>query len=164
MTQWQPGMRMTAGRLQAISPYPQTWVPVWTTSTGVNVPSFGNASLDCSYSVAGGLVVAHFNVAFGSTTSFTGATDSDNWQFSLPVPTSEPGSNAIGHFELAGSNANRLFSLARVATSTSFELYISGGAPDGAAIAKTGLVDALSPWTWESGDSIKGTLTYPAAL
>lgn len=163
MTIWQPGMRITAARLNAVSPQYQPWTPVWTTSTGVNVPSFGNATLDCSYALTGGLVVANFNVAFGSTTTFTGATDSDNWRFSLPVPTSAAGANVVGSFELAGSNANRIFSLARGASADAFELYISSGPPDGTAIAKTGLVDALSPWTWESGDSIKGTLQYPAA-
>ena len=49
---WQPGMNLTAGRLRSISPTWQDWTPVWTTSTGVNTPSFGNAALACRYALS----------------------------------------------------------------------------------------------------------------
>lgn len=160
---WRAGERITAGRLNSITPIWAAWTPTWTTSTGNNTPSFGNATIDCAYCQTGDLVVARFEVIFGSTTNFGAApiTD-DNWRFTLPVTASSTQS-AIGHFELNYSTTIRVYGRSRNTTTTVFEIETSTGRVDGTACTNTGLVDALTPETWASADAIRGTLQYRAA-
>ncbi len=84
------------------------WTPTWTTTTGVNTPSYGNASLGCEYCQTGDLVICRVQIVFGTTTSFGGGTPADNWQFSPPV-TAARTSNAAGHFELSIATNDRRY-------------------------------------------------------
>jgi hypothetical protein len=156
---WQPGMIMTEERLASISPTWQAWSPAWTTATGANLPSYGNAVVDCSYAVSATTCYARFDILFGSTTTF-GSTD--NWRFSLPVPA-VAAMSAGGFAELNASLGARVMARARITTTTAFELEISSGKPDATAVTNFGIVDAVSPWTWASGHAIRGTLQYQTA-
>ncbi|GAB7103753.1 hypothetical protein JCM4814A_20670 [Streptomyces phaeofaciens JCM 4814] len=141
----------------------QSWTPAWTTNTGNALPSYGNAVVSGRYLKHGRTVHANFTVVFGTTTTYgTSPTASDNWRFSLPVPASAAQS-VVGFAELAVDNTSRIVSRVQIGTTGTFELVISTGRSSGAALANTGLVDALSPWTWASGNSLLGTLTYEAA-
>lgn len=139
-----------------------SWTPTWTTSTGANTPSFGNATKTCEYTKVGRLVIARFEVVFGTTTNFGGGTSSDNWRFSLPVEAAST-IQVEGFMELNQSTGARCIARARGTTTTVFELEVSSGRPDGTAITNLGLIDAVSPWTWASGNAIRGTLTYQSA-
>ncbi|MGA6223462.1 hypothetical protein ACPESV_24390 [Streptomyces umbrinus] len=171
------GMRLTAARWDAITARWTAWTPVWTTSTGLNTPSFGNATLDCSYCRTGDLVVGRFEIIFGSSTNFGAApTSSDNWRFSLPV-TGASIQTSIGTAELLKSTDKRHTARVRMTTTGVFELELSSGAPDGlnttadgAVGGGKGLVDSLGPWsagagstTWASGYAIRGNFTYQGA-
>lgn len=177
VAEWRAGERITAGRLNEVTAIWAAWTPVWTTSTGLNTPSFGNATLDCAYTQTGNLVAGRFEIIFGSTTNFGAApTSSDNWRFSLPV-TGASIQTAIGTAEILKSTDKRHTCRVRMTTTGVFELELSSGAPDGlnttadgAVGGGKGLVDSLGPWsagagstTWASGYAIRGTFTYQAA-
>ncbi|MFE6103179.1 hypothetical protein ACFVQ4_24925 [Streptomyces laurentii] len=156
---WQPGMTITSGGLQSISPTWQPWTPTWTTATGA--PSYGNATVDCAYAVAARTVWFRFEIAFGSTTTYGG--NGDNWTFGLPIPAAST-VFALGWAELGMTNGARCMSRIRVGGSTStLQFEISSGRVDGAAITSTGIIDSLSPWTWGNGGSIRGTGCYESA-
>jgi hypothetical protein len=141
----------------------QDWTPVWTTSSGLATPSFGNATLTCRYTQIASTVHLNFAVVFGTTTNFGGGSGADNWRFTLPVPAAYL-IQAIGFAELNASTDNRIVSRMRCTGSTFFELEISSGKPNATAVVSTGLTDAISPWTWASGHAIRGTATYEAAV
>jgi len=167
-------MRLTASRLRAISPTRQSWTPTWTTTTGLALPSFGNAVLSCRYAVSATECWGEFGVVFGTTTTFgSGATTGDNWLFSLPAAGASV-QEAIGWAELNQSTTHRVVCRLRMITATQFGLETSSGAPDGNAVGSgaAGLVDAVSPWhdggsppvgDWASGDAIRGTFCYELA-
>jgi len=169
---WRPGMGVTANRLLSISPTWQSWTPVWSTSTGNAVPAFGDADVACRYAVAGTTCWGHFNVSFGSTTSFGASpTTADNWLFSLPL-TGASLQEAIGWVEINQSTTHRVMCRMRMLTTGAFGLETSSGSPDGAALSAAGLVDAVTPWNngagtpvgdWASGDMIRGTFCYELA-
>lgn len=138
------------------------WTPAWTTSTGANTPSFGNATLTCDYLKVGRNVSARFEIVFGSTTNFGGGTTADNWRLSLPV-TAASTIQVAGWMELNQSTTIRVIARARCTTTSVFEIETSSGRPDATAVTNAGLVDAVSPWTWASGHAIRGTLQYQAA-
>ena len=48
-------------------------------------------------------------------------------------------------------------------TTTTLELEMSSGRIDNLTAAGVGLIDSVSPWTWASGDTIRGFGTYEAA-
>jgi hypothetical protein len=70
MSQWGAGQRITAGRLALMTPVWASWIPTWSTATGLHLPSLGNAAVDCMYAQSGNLVSVSFDLAFGSTTTF----------------------------------------------------------------------------------------------
>lgn len=159
---WQPGMRLTDDRLNSISPRYQDWTPTWATSTGAHTPTLGNASVACRWARASDLIVANFEIIFGSTTNFNGGTTSDNWRFGLPTAAAAT-TQAIGVMELNYSTGVRGVARCRLTTTTAFELELSAGRPDGSPVTNNGLVDAQSPETWVSGAAIRGFLQYEAA-
>ena len=142
----------------------QNWTPVWTTSTGSATPSFGNASLSCRYVKFGTTVHLNFQIVFGSTTSFgTSPTISDGWRFSLPVAAAAT-RMSIGFAEMSANTANnRVMARLYPTTTGAFELVTASGQPTAVALANTGGVDSLTPWTWASGHTIFGSATYEAA-
>lgn len=165
-TAWTAGQRITAARLNSMSPTWSSWTPTWTTSTGANTPSFGNATVTGSYAQAADVVFFRLEVTFGSTTSFGGGGTGDNWRFSIPV-TAAATSNITGYGEAqdtsVGGSLGRLGLRARLTTTTTFEMEVSTGRPDAVAILNGGLMDALSPWTWANTDIIRFFGHYQAA-
>lgn len=163
---WRAGERITAGRLNEITAIWAAWTPVWTTSTGVNTPSFGNATVTGSYSRTGNNVSFRMEIAFGSTTSFGGGGTADNWRFSLPVTANET-MLIMGYGELqdtsVGTSLGRVGVRARLTTTTTMELETGTGRPDAVALTNSGLIDALSPWTWANTDTIRIFGQYQAA-
>lgn len=161
-TAWAAGQRITADRLNAITPIWQTWTPTWSTSTGNNTPDIGNGTFNCAYARTGDTITANFDVIFGSTTDFNSGTGSDNWLFTLPV-TAAGVFNSVGMVELTQSGSARAAARIRLASTTTFEFEVSSGRVDASSITNNGLVDAISPWTWASGNAIRGVLIYEAA-
>lgn len=163
---WQPGMKITANRLLSISPVWQDWTPVWTTSTGANTPSFGNAVITARYAQSALTVYWRMDIVFGSSTAFGGGGAGDNWRFSIPVSGGAV-SQVCGQGEASdasvASTMGRLGLRARVTTSTTFEFEVSTGRPDGVAVSSSGVIDAVSPWTWANGDAIRAWGTYEVA-
>lgn len=160
---WQPGLIITANRLLSISPTWQDWTPTWSTSTGAATPSFGNATVTARYAVAARTVFWRLEIAFGSTTNFgAGASGSDNWQFSVPV-TAAATQLVAGQGEAQDTDASLRVPLrARLLSTTQIGLETTGGGTDGAA-SGTGLIDAVTPFTWANGDFIRAWGTYEAA-
>lgn len=159
---WLGGQRVTAERLAEMLPKYSNWTPTWSTTTGAHIPSYGNAIVDCRYAINGDFVTANYNIQFGSTTNFNGGTAADNWLFSLPVPAAAAtfiGGSGWGQQD----TFLRLPITPRFFDTTYFELEVTGGRVDGAAAATTGLVDAVTPWTWANGNGIFGILSYEKA-
>ncbi|MFF3940827.1 hypothetical protein [Streptomyces phaeofaciens] len=141
----------------------QSWTPAWTTSSGSATPAFGNAVVTCRYLKYGRTVHCNVWIVFGTTTTFgTSPTTSDNWRFSLPVPAAAV-TPVVGFAELGVDNTSRVVARVQIPSTNVFDLVISSGRLSGAALANSGVVDALSPWTWASGNSLLGTFTYEAA-
>jgi hypothetical protein len=139
----------------------QSWTPAWTSSSGTNHSSFGNATLNCRYVQHGPTVHLSYLITFGSTTTFAGGTG-DNWLFSLPVPAA--GSQLmIGYAQLAGSASRRMIARVYCYDSTRFALDPTTGLVGGDPPDNTGAVDAVTPWTWSSVMAIRGMATYEAA-
>ncbi|RDG38478.1 hypothetical protein [Streptomyces corynorhini] len=152
----------------AWQPYPalprwRDWTPVWTTSTGLATPSFGNAALRCRYVQLGTVVHGSFDIVFGTTTRFGGGTSADNWRLSLPV-TAASLSQAVGFAGLQASTRERVTARLRTTTTRTLELEISSGSVDTTPVLNSGLADAITPWTWGSGMRISGTFTYEAEV
>lgn len=168
---WKAGEDITAARLAAITPIWASWTPTWTTSTGANTPSFGNAAITASYCQTGDLVSYRMEITFGSSTSFGGGGASDNWRFSAPV-TAAATALVIGFGEAqdtatGGSpSSNRVPLRVRLTTTTTFEIETTGGATGfagGYAATSAGLIDAVTPFTWASTDIIRIFGQYQAA-
>jgi hypothetical protein len=142
-----------------------TWTPTWATSTGLHLPTFGNATVTCWYLKLGRTLFYAMNIAFGSTTNFgSSPTASDNWIFSLP-----PGLTAQaawlnaglpcgnGRLSLTGAGATSPATVFLDAGGTNFQIFESGGRVDATAITNMAAIDSLSPWTWASGGGLQVT-------
>lgn len=140
-----------------------SYTPTWTTSSGLHLPSFGNAVINCNSIKIGRKADVRFEIVFGNTTNFgSSAGTSDNWDFSLPYAAART-SDTIGWLQLQQSNDLICVGRSRLVTATTFRTSISSGMANGASVANTGDVDSLSPWTWTDGDSLKGQFTYETA-
>lgn len=140
-----------------------SYTPSWSSQGSVQPGGLGNAVVNCKYVKQGRKVDVTFEITFGSTTNFgTAPTTGDNWQFSLPVAAANS-SDTIGWLQLQQTNDKICIARARLYSTTGFRISISSGYADGTAIANTGDVDSLSPFTWASGNSIKGQFTYESA-
>jgi hypothetical protein len=158
-------MIVTEGRLASISPTFQDWTPVWTTSSGANTPSFGNATITARYAQAALKVSFRLEIAFGTTTNFGGGGASDNWRFSLPVASAAT-ALIVGWGEISDSSAgigSRMGVRPRLTTTTTMEIEMASARIDAAAVAGAGLIDAVSPWTWATSDAIRLFGEYEAA-
>ena len=78
---WQPGNRITAGRLNAMVGLWTPYTPVWTADSGTT--TLGDGTLSGRYQVRGPTVEFSLRFQWGSTTSQSVTTS--NWSFSLPV-------------------------------------------------------------------------------
>jgi hypothetical protein len=144
-------------------PDPGAWIsytPTWTTDSGLHLPSFGNATINCKYQKIGRTVNVKFSISFGSTTNFgSGATTSDNWVFSLPVTAADSTTDTIGWLDgYQSSTVNGLFR-AKMSGTGAFKMNITAGST--ASIGSD--VDSLQPFTWASGNPLRGLLTYESA-
>jgi hypothetical protein len=171
VTPWQAGQRITAARLNQITPRWSSWTPTWSTSTGSATPSLGNATLSGSYCQTGDVVFFRLEVTFGTTTSFGGGTSADNWRFSLPV-TASTTALIVGYGEAqdsatGGTPGSARYPLrCRLTSTAALELETTGGstgAAGGYAAVSVGLVDAVTPFTWASTDAIRAVGFYQAA-
>src|SRR5690554_4326432 len=80
-------MRLTAGRLNWITPQWQEWEPEWDTTTGDNLPEWGgDEAINFRWAHSGELIHVFFVVSFSSNTDFGGGGAADNWRWTLPVP------------------------------------------------------------------------------
>lgn len=160
---WFAGEKITAAKLNAITPTWSSWTPAWSTTTGSATPNIGNGVYNCLYMQAGDLVNALFEVSFGSTTSFGGGGGADNWQWTLPVPAASAypivGAGEIHHT----SGTSRLVVRSRVISTTHFCFEVASGRVDYVALVGSGIIDAVTPWTWTSSGAVRATLTYRAA-
>ena len=171
VTPWQAGQRITADRLNQITPRWSAWTPTWTTSTGANSPSLGNATVTGSYCQTGDVVFFRLEVTFGTTTSFGGGGSADNWRFSLPV-TAATTAGMVGTGEAHDSSTGgtpsscRYPLRCRLTSTAAVEFETTGGstgAAGGYAAVSVGLVDAVTPFTWASSDAIRAYGYYQAA-
>ena len=143
-----------------------------TTSSGSNTPSFGNATIDCKYSQSGDVVFFEMEITFGGTTNFGGGGTSDNWRFSLPVTAAESQLIA-GMGEIQGASSNERWPVrARIDTTTTLQLELSGGEYSNDTGNSSGLVDTATPFgalnsggstAWASGFAIRLHGHYQAA-
>lgn len=166
MTAWTAGQRITASRLNLITPRWSTWTPTWTTSSGAATPSFGNAVITAVYSQCADVVFFRLEITFGTTTNFGGGGTSDNWRFALPV-TASATANMVGFGDgqdtsVAGA-VGRVGIRVRIDTTTTMQLETSTGRPDATVIANGGTIDAVSPWTWANTDIIRVSGHYQSA-
>jgi hypothetical protein len=157
---WQPGMIVTEERLASISPTWQDWAPGWSTSSGTATPSYGDAIVTAQYATSADTCWFWFEIVFGAGTNFGGGGGGDNWLFTLPV-AARANVAVYGWAELNASTNERVVSRVRNFSTDRFQLEISSGRPDAAAITNLGVVDAISPWPWASGDASRGTGHYP---
>lgn len=164
VTAWAAGQRITADRLNSITPIWTSWTPTWTTSTAAHTPSYGNATVTCQYCQTGDLVICQFDVSMGGTTNFNSGTSSDNWRFSTPVTAAaivQPNGFVEANYD--GNGNHSIICRARLTTTSTFEFQTASGEYDGGVLAGSGLIDAASPSTWTSAGYIRGTFVYQAA-
>lgn len=148
-------------------PYPakpvwQDWTPVWTTTTGLAAPSFGDAQISARWIQQGPTVHLNFTIAFGAGTVFgAGANSADNWRFTLPVKAAAI-TRCVGFAELQSGTRERAVARMRLTSTSFFELEISSGMPSGDAVLNSGIADSVTPWVWATGHTITGSATYEA--
>jgi hypothetical protein len=139
------------------------WTPTWTTTSGLNTPSFGDAAIDSKYAQTGDVVLYELSIIFGSTTNFGGGTTTDNWRFSLPVTAGET-QGIIGMGEIQdGAAVERWPIRGRIDTTTTLLLELSGRNYNDTANNSFGVIDAVTPHTWASNDRILLHGHYQAA-
>lgn len=163
---WAGGQLLSAERMENMLSRMADFIPTWDTTTGANRPSYGNAVIDCRFSVSGDLATVHYGIAFGSTTNFGAApTASDDWIFSLPVEALDGAVivQAVGEFSL-GTTAGgaRIIARARLHDKNNVKMDISNGRLDAGAIGagNRGTADAISPFTFNAGSFIRGVIEY----
>lgn len=84
MALWQPGMRITADRLNAIIGDWRDYTPTWYVASGT--ATLGNGTLDGRYQLMGKTCNFAMRFQFGSSTT-TSVLDAD-WEFALPITPS----------------------------------------------------------------------------
>ncbi|GAA2609652.1 hypothetical protein SMC26_39465 [Actinomadura fulvescens] len=159
---WTAITRVTASRLNGMTPKFKNWVPTWTTQTGNFLPSYGNADVNCRWAQSGDMVVATFNLTCGTTTNIGGGGGADNFWWGLPVPAAVGGA-ALGFFYVFPSTNSVVPCLARSTADTSlFYLLVAGNWPTNQSNPSTGIIDAFTPIQWGAGTEVRGTLMYEA--
>ncbi|GHA28600.1 hypothetical protein GCM10010372_30480 [Streptomyces tauricus] len=170
---FQPGMKLTAGRMLSISPVWTDWTPVWTTSSGANTPSFGsNSTITARWAQSATTIFWRLDIVFGSTANFGGGSGSDNWRISAPAPAAAViGECGYGEIQKAAAPGGYTNSAGtrqplriRLTTTTTFEFEMSGGNINAVSTATgAGLIDAVTPWAWDSGAALRAWGQYEAA-
>lgn len=160
---WLGGQRVTAERLSEMLNKWSNWTPTWSTTTGAALPAFGNATIDCRYTVSGDLVTARYDFLFGNTTTFGGGGTADDYTFTLPV-------TALGTPFIAGSGWGHNNSVAvraqitpRLFSTSRFVVESTSGNADGTSVVNGNPIDATTPWTWANASRLVGILQYEKA-
>ncbi|WP_218108059.1 hypothetical protein, partial [Streptomyces sp. EN27] len=141
-----------------------SWTRTWTTSTGLRLPAYGNAAVNCRYSKVGRAVSYYMDITFGTTTNFgSSPTTSDNWVFSLPVAAAVALTPAgTAHIE-PGNGQRASMAMAQVNTGAAdISLHMTGPRVDGSATV-SGVVDSLTPFVWGSTMRLTVMGQYEAA-
>jgi hypothetical protein len=118
--------------------------------------------VNCRAFKTGRKVDVQFNIVFGSTTNFgAGATGSDNWQFGLPPawPAARSTDDGIGFMDMYQSSTANGWARVKLASTTLIQLNIIAGSTANIG----GDVDSISPFTWASGNALRGTFSYETA-
>lgn len=146
-----------------------TYTPTWSTTSGLRLPSYGNASVSAKAYKLGRQVTVQFDVTFGSTTNFGASpTTTDNWTLSLPPAWPASAANApntfLGVGDMYKDATNLGFTRIKLSgtTAVSFGIltcFVAGALGGGIG----GDVDSITPWTWASGHALRGTFTYETA-
>jgi hypothetical protein len=131
----------------------QSWTPTYTNFTlGNGVVSYAQ------YAQIGDLVIVHFRILFGSTTSI----DASDPRFSLPV-TAATGYGTTDYFgtcELFDSGTAHVAGMVRAWTTSQFNITCLDVA---STYAKHVAISATIPFTWTTSDRIGCTFAYRAA-
>lgn len=144
------------------------YTPTWSTTSGLHLPSYGNATVNAKANKVGRTVTVTFDITFGSTTNFgASATTTDNWTLSLPAAwpaSSQAPATFLGVGDMYRNATNLGFTRIKLSgtTAVSFGVltcFVAGALGGGIG----GDVDSLTPWTWASGDALRGTFTYESA-
>lgn len=125
------------------------WTPYTPSLTNITQ---GNGTIVGDYIQDGKFITYRFTFTFGSTSAFTGS-------ISFGVPVTPLDANWAGSAFLfdASTAANRQPGTLN-GTTTSTQIHSAGIGGGG-----SGVVNATSPFTWATGDVIKGSATYEAA-
>lgn len=141
-----------------------SWTPTWSTSSGSALPSFGNATVNCTYTKHGRTVWFKMDITFGSTTNFgSGATTGDNWTMTLPVAaanTNDP--VGVASYKLGSTSDATMGHMVLNGSTTVCQFYAGAGATDGVSV-NGGIVDSLSPRAWANGSRLCVSGCYEAA-
>lgn len=144
----------TSAELQRAPGAWTSWTPTWGTTTGTNIPSYGNAVIDCRYTKIGRSVFLYMKIQFGSTTNFGSGAGTENWTWTLPPGLPLAVSEApVGAVALEpGSTVRASMGMAQGWANDNSKIYfnITGPMVNGSATSG-GIVDATSPFTWASG-------------
>jgi hypothetical protein len=150
---------------------PDAWINnsanlVWTTATGLNTPSLGNATVNYWYKVISGTLFVSLGIDFGSTTNFGAApTTNDNWQFSLPAGLTASVPWRANRMQTGNGRANGSetspFIVRMDASGGNFIFDTSGGNQSGTALTHSGLIDSLTPFLWTAGAAISFNAAVP---
>lgn len=139
-----------------------SWTPSWVSSSGNNLPSYGNAVVDCRSVKIGRTVECRFEIQFGTTTTYGATGAADNWEFSLPYPVARVG-DQLGFVQLQQGNSKSCMGAARATSSNRIRITVCSAFVDGTAPTNTGDIDQATPAPWSSGNAIRGSFTYEAA-
>lgn len=123
-----------------LSPKRTSSTPVWTAST--TNPVIGDGSISGRFSRAGALITFSFNIIMGASTTYGGGT----WFLSLPVTAVYAGAGALWMYD-SGSAPHA--GVCRLYSTTTIEL-----------VGSAGVVTPTYPFTWASGDALRGTFVY----
>lgn len=108
--------------------------------------TLGNGTLVAQYTQAGKLVHFRWKLTRGSTTSFTGAIS-----VGLPVPALDSNWLGVAYLFQTGTSANRTPGV------------VVGGITTNEVRGAASGINATTPWTWTTGDTIQASGTYEAA-
>lgn len=129
------------------------YTPTWTAAT--TNPTLGNGTISGHYKQIGKTVWLHIVVSVGSTTTL----GSGNWQFSLPVTSSNnDGSVTAGMAEARQqSSGNNFLGHARVSTGAAGKCDLIN------ATGTAALWDSATPFAWANSDRLVFSLFYETA-
>lgn len=169
---WQPGNRVTDGKLNAMCGLWTPYSPIWSADSGTT--TLGDGSLDGRYQVAGPTVHISLRFQWGSTT--TQSVSGSNWSFSLPAAAFAGNGNTwqpldCWIFDTSASARWRAAAYVNASTQTltAVVVHADGGFMDDAEMpsqtAAGSGTTTIQPGnlSWANGDRLNIWGTYEAA-